>query len=245
VSLLPATIETQALAVREQSAPPIADILKAVVDRGISQENVGALEKIVGLYERMQAKDAERQFASAFVQLQADLPTIVARTVIPNRGKYERFEDVMDQVQPVLTKHGFGVSFSMAPEDSRITVTCHLRHVGGHSESKAFTVRTGRKADSDTQADCMAATTAKRNALLQSLNIVVRQDCLSDEDNAAIEGGPITKEQAFELERRVGETNSNAAAFLKYAKADKFSAIKASMYPVLDQFLSRKEKGGK
>lgn len=228
-------------------APNVAAMLDAVIKGGVSNENVAALEKLVGLYERMQDRDSEKSFNVAFVALQADLPTIVASSVIPNRGKYEKFEDVMRQVGPLLQKHGFSVSFSMDFKENRILETCHLAHVGGHSRSNSFAVRSG-KADSETQADCKAATTAKRNALLNALNIVIRQDCLNEENDAGIEGDPnakISAEQADQLEHRVTMTNSDKVAFLKYAGADKFSNILASKYDTLDQSLQRKEKAGR
>jgi hypothetical protein len=192
------------------------------------------------------AMDAERKFNAAFVNLQADLPVIVASTQIPNRGKYERYEDVMRVVSPLLTKHGFTVAFSMDFKDNRIIETCTLSHAG-HSRSNSFAVRSG-KADSDTQADCKAATTAKRNALLNALNIVVRQDCLNNEEDIGIEGDPnakITEAQAFELENRAALVHANIPALLKYAKVTRFDDIPANKYDELDQLLRRKEQAVK
>lgn len=226
------------------TAPTVADMLQTVIAKGVTGESVTALEKLVGLYERMQEKEAEKAFAAAFVSLQSEMPPIVATTVIPNRGKYEKFEDVMKVVGPILSKYGFTVSFSMDFKENRILETCHLKHVGGHSQSNSFAVRVG-KADTETQADCKAATTAKRNALLNALNIVIRQDCLTEENDASLEGDPfakVTLAQAEELERRVHATNSHAAAFLKFAGAGTFADIAASKYAELDAMLKRKEK---
>lgn len=222
----------------------VAGMLQKVVESGITTENVAAMDKLVGLYERMEVRKAEQSFTTAFVALQADLPTIVAKTVIQNRGKYEKFEDVMHVVQPLLHKHGFTVSFSMDFNENRIIETCTLKHVGGHSQSNSFAVRVS-KADSDTQSDVKAATTAKRNALCNALNIVIRQDVLTEEHDPRIEGGTITSEQAFELERRVAETNSDKAKFLRLAGTDSFATIKTGKYDILDQMLRTKERGGK
>lgn len=221
--------------------PTVADMLQAVIEKGVTQENVAAVGEIVKLYERMEDKKAEKAFATAFVALQAEMPTIVAKSVIPNRGRYEKFEDVMETIGPLLQKHGLSVSFSNDAKDNRITETCHLMHIEGHSRSNEFSVRVGR-ADSETQADCKAATTAKRNALLNALNIVIRQDVLQDETDARNEGGPISEDQAFELERRVKETNSDVAAFLRVAGAAHFAAISSAKYEMLDGMLTRKEK---
>ncbi len=239
----------QALAVREQ--PTAGDMLHAILTAiksgEVTAEKVAAMDGAMQLCERMQNREAEKHFAAAFVELQHDMPVITAKTVIPNRGKYEKFEDVMNVVGPLLSKHGFTVSFTNDFKENRIIETCHLRHIGGHSQSNSFAVRVGR-ADTETQADCKAATTAKRNALLNCLNIVVRQDVLTDEYDAAIEGDPnakVTPEQAFELERRAKETNSNIAAFLDVAKAKSFADIPANRYDEMDRLLARKEKRGR
>ncbi|HYB97556.1 MAG TPA: ERF family protein [Candidatus Limnocylindrales bacterium] len=225
-----------------RSGPSVGEMLGAVIEKGVTQENVAAIEKLVGLYERMEEKAAERQFNAAFVALQADLPVIVASTVIPNRGKYERYEDVMRVVAPLLVKHGFTVSFTMGFREGRVLETCHLRHVGGHSQSNSFAVRTGR-ADSETQADCKAATTAKRNALLNALNIVIRQDAYQDEDgDASLDGAFIAPDKALYLRELVRETKADEAKFLRYAGADKYEEIPASRYDVLVAELHRRKR---
>jgi hypothetical protein len=220
--------------------PSVGAMLSAVIDKGVTAENVGALEKLVELYERMEQRNAEKQFAEAFVKLQGELPVIVAETVIANRGKYARFEDVMHQISPVLVRNGFTVSFSMDFRDGRILETCTLAHVGGHSRANSFAVRTG-KADSDTQADCKAATTAKRNALLNCLNIVVRQDALqSEEEDASLEGAFISVAQVCFLRELVAQTKSDIVAFLAFAGAAKFEEIPTSRYDRLVAALRRK-----
>jgi hypothetical protein len=233
-------IDELPLAVRPQ--PTVADMLSAVIQGGVTNENIAALERMTDLYERMESKKAEQKFNAAFAALQSELPDIVASSIIPNRGKYERFEDIMYAVKPLLVKHGFAVSFEQLADDKRIRVTCHLRHADGHSTSTPFAVRLGGKADSDTQADCKASTTAKRNALTQALNIVVRQDAFDSEDDAKLEGGFITLEQADELERRVALLNVDRVAFLKFAGAATFKEIPSSKYDLLDQQLAKKER---
>lgn len=226
------------------SSNPIAPMLTAIIQGGVTAASVDALERMTALYERMESRNAEKEFNSAFVQLQQELPTIVASSVIPNRGKYERFEDVMRQISPFLTKHGFSVSFAQDFRENRILQTCHLRHIAGHSQSNTFAVRAGGKADSDTQADCKASTTAKRNALLNALNIVIRQDIFQGEDgnDATIEGKFISHDKAQYLREQVKETNSNEAEFLRYAGAAKYEEIAESRYDSLILALSKKRK---
>lgn len=220
---------------RQPDGLSLRDAWSAVVKGDMTAERLAVMKDLL-------AMNSEKEFAFAFNALQAEMPVIVASTPIPNRGKYEKFEDVMRQIGPFLARNGFTVSFTMDFKENRILETCHLTHIGGFTRSNSFAVRVSGKADSETQADCKAATTAKRNALCNALNIVIRQDCLNAEDDAAIEGGPVSGGQAFELERRAKETNSNITAFLKFAGASSFKEIPASKYDMLDELLRRKEK---
>ena len=220
---------------------PVAKMLATFIEKGVTADNVNALEKMCDLYERMQDRNAQRQFTEAFVALQAELPVIVASTQIPNRGKYERFEDVMRVVSPLLVKHGFTVSFSMDFKDTRVLEICTLKHVGGHSQSNSFAVRTGGRSDSDTQADCKAATTAKRNALLNCLNIVIRQDAYQNEDaDASLDGAPLNGDQVIYLRELLAETKSDVPKFLAYAGATKLEDIGSGRYDELVRMLHKK-----
>lgn len=227
-------------------------MMQAMIQGGVTENNVAAFEKLAELQWKFEARDAERQFNQAFESFQREKPVIVASTVIKNRGRYEKYEDIMTKngVENLLTKHGFTVSFDQETSADRVKVTCTVAHSGGHKISKAYSTRC-RPADNNTQADSMATTTAKRNALCLALNIIIRQDAMMDEDNdAGLEGDPtdfVTAQQADEIERRVKELGDvvNLAAFWEFAQAKKFSEIQARRYPEIDKMLARKEKGGR
>ena len=93
--------------------PSVALMLQEVIKGGITAENVSALEALVGLYDRMQAKNAEREFNQAFAKLQSELRSVNATRTVPNkdgspRYRFAPFEDIMEEVQPVLVaKFGF------------------------------------------------------------------------------------------------------------------------------------------
>lgn len=231
-------------------APDVASMLHAVIEKGITSDNVGALEKLVGLYERMEDKKAEREFAEAFVRLQTDLPTIEGFRPIPDRQgnvkfRYANFDDIDSIVRPICLRHGFSYAFRETQNEAgRVTVTMTLQHSGGHSREIPYSVRVGSgpPGATDSQADVSGHTYAQRGALESglALRVVGAKDA-----DPRMEGGPITAEQAFELERRVKETNSDVAAFLKFAGAATFKEIHSGKYATLDNFLQRKERQGK
>ena len=128
-------------------------------------------------------------------------------------------------------------------KEGRVIETCHLSHAAGITRSNSFAVRTG-KADTDTQADCKAATTAKRNALLNALNIVIRQDVLSGEEgeDASLEGAFIGADRVQYLKEKLAETGGNVESFLRMAGAETFEQICNGSYDVLVRALNMKKR---
>lgn len=228
------------LAVQE---PSIGSMLHAVIEKGVTPENVAVLDKMFDLYERTQAKDAERAFASAFVELQAEMPAVEATRSVPNndgtlRYKFAPYEEIMETVRPFLKKHGFTVTFDTDVADGRMIVICTLMHVGGHNRSNKFAVRIGRGAPgtNEMQADGGAKTYAKRGALCDALNIIVEHD-----DDGRAEGATISSEKAEELKRRIAACNADQARFLKLAGAQSFEQIPAEKLDILEEMLRKKE----
>lgn len=238
--------EAGAVEIHRESSK-VASMLEAVIKGGVTAENVNAMEKLVGLYERMQEKDAKSAFARAFSKLQAEMPPVQAMKPVPNRDgstryKYAPYEEILKQIKPYLDKHGFSIRFSQKiPDEKRITMICTLMHVDGHSESNDFTCRVGQgpPSSNESQADGSASSYAQRGALCDCLNIQVRQD-----DDGRAEGGSdvITQEQADELEHRLKMVNGNVVDFLGLAGTKTFAEIQASKYDILDELLKRKEK---
>jgi hypothetical protein len=243
---------SEALTIAAPAAPatPIAGMLHAVIERGITADNIAGLERLVALYEREQARDAERQFAAAFAALQGDMPAIQAVKPVPNndgsiRYKFAPYEEIMAVVRPLLQRHGFTVSFSQTVGDGRISQACILQHVGGHSRTNSFAVRIGKgpPGSSEAQGDGAASTYAKRHALCNALNITVDAD--TDGADARIQGAPLAHDRAIYLRELVRETKSNEALFLKFAGAATFDEIASSRYDDLVRALNKKLGGAK
>ncbi len=128
--------------------PSVTDLMQAIIEKGVTGENVKALEALVMLKERVDAKQAEREFAAAFVALQAEMPKVKAQHIVRNseekgggvRYVFAPFEDIMEQVAPLLQKHGFTVSFSTDYAEARLIKLCTLTHTGGYSTTNKFAV---------------------------------------------------------------------------------------------------------
>lgn len=220
----------------------IESAFRAIVDGNLDSEKLAVMKELL-------AMDAKRKFAAAFVELQQDLPTIVGCRPIPDKQgnikfRYANFEDIDAVVRPICLRHGFTYAFHESGVDTgRVTVVMTLEHSGGHSREIPYSVRIGNgpPGSSDSQADVSGHTYAQRGALESGLSLRI----VGGREDAKQEGGTITREQAEELERRVQMLSIDPKAFLKFAHSETFAAIKDGAYPIADDYLARKERGGK
>lgn len=228
---------------------PMALSLPSIIDKFLSSgkgvENAEALEKILAVFEHMEERAAACEFAAAFAQLQKDMPVVKATKPVPDKHgniKYHfaPYEDIMEQVRPLLERHGFSVTFSMDFREGRIIQTCTLTHVGGHARSNQFMARigSGPPGSSDAQADGAAATYAKRYALCSALNIVCEVD--TDGRDARKEGEFINPEQVAWLKEQVREVGFKEETFFHLAGASSYEEIGTGKYEVLARAIEMK-----
>lgn len=229
-------------------APTVAEMFQAVIEKGVTSENVSAVKEMAQLLREERVFDAEKQFATAFVELQKEMPKVQATEVINGkdgkmRSSFAPFEVIDSQARPICIAHGFTYTFSEAPsQPGKVTKVCILQHIGGHKREVPYSVRigSGPPGCSESQSDGSAHSYAKRGALCDALNIVVKG--IDRDADPRDEGGFITPEQAKSLQKRVMDTGSDAKAFLKFAQAETFEQIHANRYAELDSNLRRKEK---
>lgn len=233
-----------ALATRADDGNPIAETLRAIVEKGITAENAATLEKVCDLYMKMDAVGARKQYAAAKAALQAELPSVLATEAIPSkdgtiRSTFAPYEEIMAQVRPFLVAHGFSVSFTMQADEKRMKAICTLTHTGGHAETNEFAVRVGSGPPgcSDAQSDGAARSYARRGALCDALNIVIDHDT-----DARLEGAILSAEAAAVLREKVRAVGEDEARFLRFAGADSFATIRENEVPGLEKELAWFEK---
>lgn len=234
--------ETQIAKAEPSVGIMLSNALAAIQHGEVTPQHVDVLDKMMGLYERDEKRRAEKDFASSLVDLQGETIRVHATKQVDVKDGVPRYtfapyEEIMAVVQPMLTRHGFSVTFDTRIEDTRLYSICTLTHKAGHSRSNQFAVRFSKPpGSSDPQGDMSTKSYAKRGALCDALNISIEHD-----DDARMIGMPIGKALSEDLEKRVTEVGADRAAFLKYAGADKFDEISDERWPVLDELLHRKE----
>jgi hypothetical protein len=132
-----------ALVIEHEPLAPVAEgaTLLSVIARAARDPNtdVGKMERLMVMYQTIEAKRAEAEFAEALSNLQLELPSIGERGGIKDRGgnvqsTYALWEDINETIKPILHKHGFALSFRTDCSDG-IAVTGVLSHKNGYRES--------------------------------------------------------------------------------------------------------------
>ncbi|HWR52945.1 MAG TPA: ERF family protein [Bryobacteraceae bacterium] len=175
------------------------------------QVDVGKMQQLLEMRERMIAKEAEREFVAALSRLQPKLPRITKQGTISVPGKdgrqghktpFAKYEDITKEVRPLLAEEGFSVSYSFDGSTCR----CTLSHRDGHSKVASTPPlpmdKTGSK--NDVQAVGSMMSYAKRYALCNVLDIVT-----VDQDDDAHLAGTITNEQALQIRDMISECGLN------------------------------------
>lgn len=212
----------------------------------ITPQHVDVLEKMMALYERNEKRQSERDFADALVSLQGETARVKATSEVKDSGgtvryKFAKYEAIMATVQPMLTKHGFSITFDTAVEDGRIVVSCKLTHRSGHSRENKFAVRNSAKppGSSEAQGDMSNKSYAKRGALCDALNIVIEED--KDGADDARNANCIAPEQAAEIERRVKDSGMVETRVFKWLDITSYEQIRTDQLPEIEKELRKRE----
>ncbi len=234
----------------------LSGVLTAIQHSEVTSQHVEVASKMMDLYERHEKRQAEKDFAAALTELQGETIRVQATKAVDVKNGVPRYtfapyEEIMRTVQPMLTRHGFSVTFDTKIEGDRLYSICTLTHKSGHSRSNQFAVRFSKPpGSSDPQGDMSTKNYAKRGAFCDCVNISIDHD-----DDARMIGKPIGKALAEDLLSRVKLTGSDMISFLKFAGVtlppkveienydpiEFFEQISDDRFDSLDQILKRKE----
>ncbi len=105
--------------------------------------DIDKMERLMQMHERMLNRQAQAAFDAAFAEMQTELPQMPERGKIKNKAggtqsTYALWEDINDILKPILSKHGFSLSFKISNRDKFSVVTGTLAHSAGHRETSTF-----------------------------------------------------------------------------------------------------------
>jgi len=238
------------------TAAPVGGLLPTIVqlakDPGV---DVQKLDALLRMQERMEGRQAEREFIAAFSRLSARLPRVKKSGVIDlgadNKGKargsipFARWEDIDKVIRPLMVDEGFTLSFDSAPrqgEGGGLIVTGTLMHRDGHTRTAsmplALDAGPGRN---NLQAMGSSLSYGKRYCAEMLLNIVRE----GEDDDGKLGGTKfVTTEQAAEIRKYLEGTKTDEETFLRdffevvhveNLSADNYTAARNMLLAKLDR----------
>ncbi len=250
--------------------PWLAMIERAARDPAIQVEK---MERLFELSERARAARAKEAFARDFAEMVPNLPSIDRKGCITVYSKADRekaggprqtdtpqqstpyatFDDILAGVNPVLSAHGFSVSFDHATvpagDSYRIATKAILKHRDGHTETAETPplLQDSSGSKNNVQSVGSSMKYGKRYALCAILPIVSHAPQDADDDGrAAGAAATIDADQIAFIDQQLRDTASDRAVFLKYIGAESVEAMTVPQYQkALTAFASKKKGSGK
>lgn len=236
--------------VQSETGALMAMITRMSTDPTISIERV---EQTFAFYQRVQADQARKEWAAAFVAAQAEMEPVKKDASNPQtKSRFATHAALDKAIRPHYSSKGFAVSFdteSSAKEDF-VRVVMMLFHSGGHERRYEVDMPADGKGAkggdvmTKTHAVGSAMTYGRRYLLGNAFNIAVldREDDDGNAASASTAPKYITTEQVEELKTLLAETKSDSLKFLAFCKLDRLEDIFAAKFEGV-KALIRNKKG--
>lgn len=210
------------------------------------------IERFLLMAREARSEQARVAYATAMAACQAELPRVVRDAKNTHSGaRYARLESIARATAPVITGHGFSLSFSTgeASKPDWVRILCTVRHSAGHQEVHHLDLppdaagAQGKANKTAIQAVGSTITYGRRYVTLQIFNIALADD--PDDDDGVpddVATGNITEEQAMNLRELVASTGASLTKFLAVFKVASLEEIPAARADEAFRILKERER---
>jgi len=192
---------------RKVMIPGVQQInIGAIMSQAVMAGNVEMAEKMLDLYERMEKKQAKKQFDQAMAKFQAECPVIKKTKVVSDKGGKERYrfapiDSIVDQTGPYIAKNGLSYTVNTHQDGKMFSVIVTKRHIAGYSEDTEFSIPIGSEEYmSEPQKYGARCTFAKRYAFCNAFGILT-----GDGDTDAVEENKQVRQEETRPKPRAAE----------------------------------------
>lgn len=204
----------------------------AKLPQGTSADQI---ERLIEAFARIKADRARRAYDAAMIEMQPRLP-IIAERGKTEKNTYALFEDVVEIVRPILSKHGFALTHHVeANGANKVRVVAILAHIGGHREETSlvlpFDTSDGK---SEIHAEVSAVSYGRRITSVSILGIVSRgEDDDAKRASQSQEVEMISAEQKVDVLKLLADTGGDLPALLAMWKLASLDDVTSAKVPLL------------
>jgi hypothetical protein len=245
--------------VRDQS--PLSDsaaLLMAIEKAALNpQVDIGKVEQLLALYERIEGRRAEAAFNEALTAAQAAMrPVATDMENSQTRSRYASYAALDRTLRPIYTNAGFSLTFNTAPgaPEAHVRVTCTVAHRAGHVRTYTLDLPADGKGAkggdvmSRTHATASALSYGMRYLLRLIFNIAVGEG--DDDGNKAgaqqqTQQGIVSIEQLAQLRKLIAEANADTTRFCRYLKVARLEDLPVVRFQAAVAALEAKKAKGR
>ena len=216
------------------------EMLNAAIERG---DSLDRLERLMDLNDRWEKAQAKKAFLEAKARFKASAPTILKDKDNKQYGsKYASIGNVVNTINEALAQHALDADWDFDQSDNRIKVTCTLRHVQGHEESRSLFGPPDTSGQKNPLQQIKSTLTYLKLATFEAVTGIATKEGNVDDDGNSAGNKVISDEQAEELRTLITATKTQLDKFLEVAKAESVSDVLAKDFTRLKQFLVAKQR---
>ena len=228
-------------------APGMSLIERAAFTPGFDLDK---LETLMRLDAQSKALAAKRAYSAAMAAAQSEIPKVIKGSENTHtKSKYADLAAVDAAIKPVVTKHGFSLSYYpvMSEREGFVRVGVIVSHAAGHEERHEADFPmdgVGAKGNSnktDIQAFGSTVTYARRYLKLMVFDIATGDD----RDGNAPPSETIGVEEMNVLDDLLTRTKSDRPKFFAYLRIEGMADVTVKQYPHVKIMLERKLKDAK
>ena len=236
------TVDQKALAIQPDSQPSLMQMIAQMAsDERVNTEKMQAL---IGMKERLEAREAEAEFHRAFAVVSGLLPRIKKNGTIDMGAKgkipFAKYEDLDRIVKPIEAAHGFIRSFSSDLMPNGVLMIIALGHSGGHS----VTSRMQLPPDPGPGRNALQAMGSSRSYGKRYLTIDIWNIVTEGADDDGVGSSAIGEREIRQIEDLLAAcdlmTPEQIAPFLKWASVRRIAEIQMVNYPAAVNQLEQK-----
>lgn len=165
---------------------PAHEFVSAAIQQGA---NPDAIARMVELWQMVEERQAAAALDKALAAFQSECPVVTKeRKGYGGHYKYATLPTIVEQVRPLLTRHGLAFTFQSRTVEDTVAAVCTVTHAAGGHRSSTFECpidNNPKNSMSTPQRYGAAVTFAKRYALINALGILCADeddDCFSPTD---------------------------------------------------------------
>ena len=226
------------------AAPP--SLLTTIADLARDPAcDVEKLRALIAMQRDMMAEQARIAFDAAMADAQAEMvPVLRQATNAHTKSRYARLEDIDNAIRPVITRHGFSLTFDNPDQTpDSIVMTCAVAHRDGHVRSyKIAGARDDKGSQGNANKTPIQAIGSTISYLRRYLTCMIFNVALTNDDTDGNEISPITARQARDLEALLTETGADRAKFLAFLRVDDLADLSSRDYPKARAALEQKKR---